>query len=227
MAYRDKFKLEPLQITAFLRTPVVSDDYLPLDGILLYQAHREQNGFLDFTLPGEYTNFSGITLPLEIEHGGKPNWYYRASWAEWSVNAEGRDYWNKRFDNTFADLIDFDGKRGNVIVEKGTFKAYHQPIYYRSALYVRWYVLGDKSEIERLLFTVTHIGKKTVQGWGRVARWMFKRISNDYSVWKNGKLMRGIPPEEAKEFSVNSKIGLYGIRPSYWKSNNQMPLALP
>lgn len=227
MAYRDKFNLEPLQITAVLRTAVISDQYLPLDGILLYQAHREKLGARDYSLPGEYTNFGGITLPLAIEHGGKKNWYYRASWADWSKCVEGQDYWNKRFDNSLADLIDFGKKRGNVIIEKGEFKAYHNPIIYRSALWVRWFVMGDKDEIENLLSTVTHIGKKTVQGWGRVSRWMFRRLSDDCSIWREGKLMRGIPAEDIRSFDIDQKMGIYGIRPSYWNKPNQMSLILP
>lgn len=226
MAYRDRLNLEPLQITAVLRTAVISDQWLPLDGILLYQAHRELSGPQAITLPGEYSAKGVSTLPLAIEHPSRKIWYYRASWAEWSANTEGKDFWNKRFDNTLAELIDFGAKRGKVIVSEGAMKAYHQPVFYRSALWVRWYCVGDKSEITRLLSTCTHLGKKYSQGWGRVARWEIESIADDFSTWKDGKLMRGIPEADRPADHIGN-VALYGIRPSYWKSENQMMLVMP
>jgi len=234
MAYRDRFSLEPLRIRANLRTGVVADRWLPLDGILLYQAHRmEAGGGPEATIPGEYTRQKIATLPLGIVHPGRKNWYYQCSWAQWSHNIEAQDHWNKRFDSRLADLIDFDGKRGNVIIKSGQYKAYRMPIFYRVALQIDWYCVGDKTEIEILLSTLTHIGKKGVQGWGRVISWEIESCEIDWSVWRDGKLMRGIPKDDieaVRQFSgnpVDFSFGNYGIRPSYWKRSNQRNLALP
>jgi CRISPR type IV-associated protein Csf3 len=228
MGYRDRYNLEPLRIRAMLRSGVVSDHWLPLDGILLYQSHRDQCGVQEQTFPGQYSGQMKIaTLPLGIIHPGRRNWYYQCSWAQWSHNIEGQDYWNKRFDNAFADLINFDNKRGKVIIEEAKYKAYHMPIFYRSALWVEWYCMGDKTEIEYLLSTMTHIGKKSVQGWGRVSNWFVESWNDNWSVWRNDQLMRGIPVEDVAELDRPFQIGNYGIRPSYWKSNNQKLLALP
>jgi hypothetical protein len=60
-----------------------------------------------------------------------------------------------------------------------------------------------------------------------VARWTYKKIKDDCSVWKDGKLMRGIPAEDVRSFDIDQKIGVYGIRPSYWNKPNQVPLVLP
>lgn len=225
MSYRERYHLEPLQIRAYLGSNVIADEYLPLDGILLYQAHRELHGARAYTLPGEYTVNGVSTLPLEITHPGRKLWYYNCSWAQWPSHAvEGLDYWNKRFDNSLASLVDFEGKRGKVIIEQGEYKAYRMPVYYRAALYIDWWCVGDKSEIEHLLATVTHIGKKTAQGWGRVMEWAILSAPADYSIWRDGRLMRGVPPVDAP---AHSKQGEYGIRPSYWNHANQMVLALP
>lgn len=234
MAYRDRYSLEPLRIRANLRTGVVCDKWLPLDGILLYQAHRMEVGHgPEATMPGEYTAQSVPTLPLGMVHSGQRNWYYQCSWAQWSHDIESQDYWNKRFDSRFADLIDFQGKRGNITVKSGKYKAYRMPIFYRVALWVEWYCVGDKAVIEQLLSTLTHIGKKSVQGWGRVLKWEVESIGDDWSVWRDGKLMRGIPKEDidaVTQFSdkpIDFRFGAYGIRPSYWKKSNQRNLALP
>lgn len=229
MAYRDRYNLEPLRIRAYLRSGVVADRWLPLDGILLYQAHRWQSGVQSLTRPGEYSNGKGVlTLPLGINQPGRKNWYYQCSWAQWSHNVEGRDYWNKRFDSQFANLVDFGSKRGNVIVGSGQYKAYRMTIFYRTALWVEWYCVGDKAEIEPLLSTLTHVGKKISQGWGRVSKWLIEPAQDDWSVWRNGQLMRGIPTEDAIGVGVfDFKLGNYGIRPSYWKKSNQKDLVMP
>jgi len=227
MGYRDEYHLVPLRIRARLRTAVVSDRQLPLDGILLYQAHRDQCGSQAATIPGDYSGQMKIaTLPLEIVCPGKRNWYYRCSWAQWSHEIEGRDYWNKRFDSAFADLVNFDGRRGKVIIEQGRYKAYHMPVFYRAALWVEWYCVGDQQEIEHFLSTVTHIGKKAVQGWGRVAEWQVEPWVEDWSIVRDGRLMRGVPKDHAQVLGVPFEMMHYGIRPSYWKASNQMVLAV-
>jgi hypothetical protein len=227
MAFRDRYDLEPLRVRAWLRAGVVADEFLPLDGVLLYQAHREKDGPQAVTIPGAYTCNGVSTLPLAIEHPGRRKWYYRCSWAQWSHSVEGQDHWNKRFDSKFADLIDWGGRRGKVHIEQGKYKAYHMPLFYRAALWVEWYCVADRQRLEDLLCTVTHIGKKRAQGWGRVARWDIEPWGEDWSVWRpDGRLMRGIPVEDAKGDGPFDFMH-YGIRPSYWKKNNQMPLVKP
>lgn len=225
MDYHNRRDLEPLRVRAWLRSGVVGDRYLPLDGILFYQSNRDRLGPQIATLPGyTFCQDTGV-LPIDIVHPGQERWYYRCSWAQWSHDVEGRDYWNKRFDITYASLIDFHGRRGKVIVEKGRYKTYRMPVFYRAALWVEWYCVGNRTEIEYLLSTVTHIGKKGVQGWGRVIRWEIEPLSEDWSVWRDGKLMRGIPIEDVSHQAF--KLEYYGIRPPYWNKANQMPLAIP
>lgn len=225
MAFRDRYDLEPLRVRATLRTGILCDRYLPLDGVLLYQAHRDALGRQDATIPGEYSAQGISTLPLAIEHPGRRNWYYRCSWAQWSHSVEGTDYWNKRFDSQFADLVDFGRRRGKVIIEQGQYKAYHMPVFYRAGLWVEWYCVGDRAEIERLLCTVMHLGKKASQGWGRVSQWHIQPWPQDWSIWRGAQLMRGVPMQDAG--SGPHDLLLYGIRPSYWKRSNQMPLVMP
>lgn len=227
MAWRDSYR--PLHVRAHLRTPVVSDRWLPLDGVLCYQSARMALGARDATIPGGIIPGpeKKIRVPIGMEHDGTSNWYYKCSWAQWPGHTvEDRDYWNKRFDNSLAYLIDFNGKRGKVDNNSGPHKAYHMPIFYRAALYVDWYCVGDKRDIEMLLSVVTHLGKKTVQGWGRVMRWEVEPIAEDISVWHEGRLMRGIPADLVED-KKGCDVGLYGVRPSYWRRENQMQLVMP
>lgn len=214
---------EPMKVTAYLQCPVISDAYLPIDGILHYQANRDVNGVQEITLPGEDYHPKGTKqthMWLKVVNGGTPQWHYAASFAQWEgAVAEGQDHWNKRFDQSLAHLIDFQGRRGKVIVEQGAYKAYHMPVWYRHALEVTWYLVGDLGWVQRMLSTVTHLGKKTAQGWGAVLRWEVEPWPHDWSVWgPASQLMRAVPSDKGIRI---------GLRPSYWLPRNQMICEVP
>ncbi len=227
MAYRETFR--PLKITAYFRTGVACDRWLPLDGIVLYQATRDRYGQRHASLPGGDAGVSdSASTPLKLVGYGTPDWYYACSWAQpqpWWM-AEGQDYWNKRFDQSYSSLVDFGEKRGKVIIEQGKYKAYHMPLFYYAAQKVEWYCIGDKKWLEQLLSTCTHIGKKTVQGWGRVLRWEVEPWPEDWSEWRDGRLTRGLPfPAAMEKGPVN--LAYYGLRPPYYQKANQRALAVP
>jgi len=225
MDCRTRFHFEPLRIVAQLGSNIIADRWLPLDGLLLYQICRAQWGAQALTMPGGDTTYEANTLPVEIINPGRADWYYACSWAQpqpWWVG-EGQDHWNKRFDLGFATLIDFSGRRGKIIIEKGKYKAYHMPLFYYIADYVEWYCIADKKEVESLLSTALYLGKKGAQGWGRVRRWIVEAWPVDWSVWRAGCLTRGIPPQD--EFGLD--LVLYGLRPPYYRAENQMLLRIP
>jgi hypothetical protein len=231
MVSREELHFEPLQITAILRTAVISDPWLPLDGLLLYQQTREALGSPEASFSGASRlarpkggAMMGGKLPITTVHGRE--WYYRCSWADWGPNVEGRDYWNKRYDNDLSDYVNFGERRGTVNNLAGPYKAYHQPVFYRSALWVRWYCMGARVEIEQLLSTLTHVGKKPAQGWGRVVKWEVIPVAEDWSIMRGNKLMRGIPARDAPK-DLTGNITLYGVRPSYWDRRNQIMLMMP
>lgn len=228
MAWSDSF--EPLRVRAWLRTPVISDQWLPLDAVLFYQAARDQLPPQIVTIPGGPQNGVShkIKMPLAMVGYRTPTWYYKCSWAQWpEVVAEGRDHWNKRFDQSLAFLVDFHGRRGAVNTKAGSLKMYHMPVYYRSALWVEWYCVGEREWIARLLSTCTHVGKKAAQGWGRVWRWDVEPLAEDWSVWREGRLMRGVPVEDVVGNGKPFQLAHYGFRPSYWSRTNQRVVAMP
>lgn len=214
---------EPLKITAHLMTGVISDAFLPIDGILYYQGMRERLGEQTVTLPGQsYGGPGDHHLPLKQVNSHKREWFYAASFAVWPEHArEGTDYWNKRVDVSLIDLVDWQGRKARIDVAAGRYKSYHMPVFYRVALFVDWFVVGDKTEIERLLGTVTHLGKKTAQGWGAVREWEVQRWAADWSIHgDHGQIMRAIP-------SPDLTAPMYGLRPSYWLPKHQFPCRLP
>lgn len=222
----------PLRVRAWLRTPVVADEWLPLDGLLLYQHTRADLGAADATISGasllaqpKGEIMRGGRLPLKYVHG--KDWYYQCSWAVWGPYVDSQDYWSKRFDATHADLVDFRGKRGRVDTSSSAYKAYRMPLFYRSAQWVDWYCVGDIARLLPLLYMTTHLGKKNTQGWGRVMQWEITPVIDDWSIWRNGKLMRGIPPYHLPADIHAENLVLYGVRPPYWDKRNQIALVMP
>jgi CRISPR type IV-associated protein Csf3 len=214
---------EPLKIRAYLQTGIISDQFLPLDGILYNIKVREIFGEQTITKPLEslVRKESGkMRLPFERENNHTLHWFYRCSFAQWpETMAEEHQTYSKRFDLKYSGIIDFKGKTSRFDTKSGRFKNYFIKVYYRTASYVDWFVKGDKGELERLLKFVTHLGKKTSQGWGAILRWEVKKIENDFSIYKEEKLMRAIP--------IKENGFLYGIRPSYWNPKHQFICKMP
>jgi hypothetical protein len=210
---------ESLKITATLQTPVISDQSLPIDGVLYYMWHREQFGRQDLCLPGGSNELAGSALlPLERRNQEAPEWYYAASWAQWEGPVtEGTDHWNCRLDTGLTDYLEMPKARTDIA--SGRYKSYHMPVFTRHALAVSWYVVGNAAVIGRLLRFASHIGKKSSQGYGAVAEWTIGP-SQDFSVrGPAGELMRAVPSASGNR--------LIGIRPSYWLPAHQTLCEVP
>lgn len=213
---------EPLKITAYLQSGVISDPAMPLEGVLLYQLFRERRGGIsEATMPGDvvYRRTNNMRLPLLRHRDRKPDWFYACSFARWSVpRVDGSDHWNKRFDQSLVHLVDFQGKRGRIETSSGRFKPYHMPVFYIHALRVTWFAVGERRPLERLLSFCTNIGKKTSQGWGAVLRWEVELWHSDWSVESPMGIMRPVPTEGGI---------VQGFRPPYWVAKNQAPCVAP
>jgi CRISPR type IV-associated protein Csf3 len=213
-------KHHPMRITAHLRTGVMADAYLPLDGILYANHIRRAFGPEEVTLPGDMAQWggghTGLPLQRKMEHG---IWFYACSFADWGEAwIDDRGFWTKRFDQQYADIIDFEKRRGVVTTAEGKYKGYQMPIFTRHALHVHWYAVGNLERVADLLCDVTHIGKKGAQGYGRVNGWAVEPWPEDWSVRRNGQLTRAIPAQQGT---------LYGVRPPYWKPGNQCACVMP
>lgn len=211
---------EPLKITAWLQSPVISDTYLPLDSILDSLARRERNGFEIAACPGVGPT-DDIPIPIERIHAGDDVWYYACSFAQWGrPYIDDTQYWHKRMRIEHAALLKRDAIRGRLQQGEGRYRSYRMPVFTRHALYISWYALGSHAGIAGLLPFVTHIGKKTAQGFGAVLRWEVNPALEDHSIiGPGGRIMRSIPSNEGTL--------LYGFRPAYWDRRNQAVCIMP
>jgi CRISPR type IV-associated protein Csf3 len=216
---------QPLKITAILQTPVITDGFLPLDGILYHTFIRDLFGaqHKSEARKSNVPEWSGKVLPIErynLESGRE--WFYACSFAQWPENAvpEKHNY-AKRFRTGLATkYVEFGNKKGKVDTSRGEYKNMFQTDYAISSPYVSWYLVGDEKQIKLLLPFLTHLGKKYDQGCGSVLSWKIEPWHSNWSVEdNNGKLMRAVPSADGDT--------LYGIRPSYWEPKHQFRCHMP
>lgn len=211
-----------LRVRAYMQTAIVSDQYLPLDGVLYYHMIRREFGPQEYAMPGESNEkvYSGMQLPIKKAGPKDDAWFYACSFAQWPEHTiEDEGFWVKRFDLGLSHMLDVE-KKGKVELRKGRYKNYHVAVYSRVCLYVDWYMQAVKPEIEALLPFCTHLGKKTSQGYGSVLRWEVTDWPEDWSVrGPAGKLMRAVP--------ILGNGLMYGVRPAYWHPHHIKPCKMP
>jgi CRISPR type IV-associated protein Csf3 len=211
----DMIMFEPLCITAYLESSigVSRPEDVSLDGILAHEVLRKHFGYSFYSLPDPKEVLYFARLPLEMRglpservqelqtgalwidqaHQDISPWYWSCSRTQLQIRSRATQYWNKQIAESMTDSIDFKGRRGKIIIEQGQFKSYHMPLAKLIAARAWWYVYGDKEQLATLLLPVIAIGKKTAQGQGHVLRWTIEPTLEDYSEWKDGKLMRPLP----------------------------------
>lgn len=216
---------QPLRLRAYILTGIICDQFLPIDSIIHYHMVREKLGPQVVTIPKGMQDKKKplhIELPIEKRFTESHMWYYAASFAQWPEHMhEGKNTYSKRFRLKYSGLIDFQGRRGKVYTSRGRNKAYNIKVYYRHAEHVDWFIMGNKEEIEKYLPFITHIGKKTSQGYGEVIKWELEEWHSDWSERGPGnKIMRPLPKHEGEAY-------LYGVRPPYWLKDNQFKCVMP
>lgn len=219
----DDFK--QLRIRAYLQTPVVSDEWFPLDGVLWYHFVRRELGEEIVTTPGQSSMQEGSGLTLPIKKGGRKDetWFYHISAAQWPDHAIEASSFKVKQGDWLQHTDYLDDKVNRVDNKRGKFKAGHIKFYYHHALYVDWYCVGVPERLIELLRFCTHIGKNTGDGWGAVLRWEVKEWPEDWSIRGfNNKLMRPVPlPDQ------DGKGHHYGLRPSYWNPRHIFVCKMP
>lgn len=217
-----------LRIRAYLQSGVISDQFLPLDGIIRSVVIREAHGFPEHSVSGASTVQKGsklvdvpfATIGKNTEH--YKMWYYACSFAQWPENlASGDSFYVKTNRIKYEHLIDFKGKREKIETARGRYKPLHVQLKYRHALHIDWYAIGDKDRIENYLRFISNLGAKHSQGWGAVLRWEVIEWEHDWhAIGPEGQVMRAIPRLDGKGYR-------YGVRPSYWNPKHHVLCDLP
>lgn len=178
MSFRDLQKryldlpCQPLKITGTLLNGYIPSESLHLDGILssaVFTAHPcsyktvVEPGIVPLPIVGLWQDKNGAIL-------------YASSDFEADVEHKGQEYWHKRYPSTHNEWV--KPKQINAKTTAGQYKDYRVPVDVRMAKTVTAYCIGNKDEIQRLLGFITHIGKKSSQGFWRVVNWQVEPVSN-------------------------------------------------
>lgn len=219
----------PLKITAIMQDGRLcsSDGWLFFDAIL-YHAWFAKN-FPDIfrgTLPNNKVGHIGLPLRRYDDHRHASSvGFYK----QYGIQTE---YWHKKpsaHGRLGENYIDFGKRRGKVNVSSGEYKAYRMPEVIRLVGDIEIFAYGNKEKIEDLLTYITHIGKKTAIGWGRVAKWVVEEIEEDYTDISPYGLARPIPVDQAtkEQKSVAHTVRRIAVKPPYWNHRNVKECFVP
>lgn len=219
--------MEPLRITAQMQDGRVAtmDGHLPLDGLLAAAWMRRHYPDAYYN-PSSHMLTNDLIVPdLPLERRGEgDDWYWAASFNTAESQGEYVLHWHKRFDDHLEKYIDFRGRRGRIDAKSGKYKAYRMPLVIQLFDQLVWYAYGDRDEVQSLLNTLTHIGKKTSQGLGLVDYWIVEPWHEDWSEVANGRVTRSLPHLPGGAQGVKRQ---YGIRSPYWHREHQRVCYVP
>jgi CRISPR type IV-associated protein Csf3 len=220
--------MKPLIISCTLISGVACDGFLPLDAILAHSWMRENHPDLLWQdSVAAKSNLVEADLPLK-RLGAENDWFWACSFCDVEWQEAEISYWHKR--NTIYEQTRWlKTSAGKVDVGKGPTKAYRMPLYRLHAnAQLKWYAVGDAEKIKKLLLHVSTIGKKRGQGNGGVVDWQIETAEDDWSVEKDGRLMRAIPMSFFQKSIRTFEKGAYGLRPPYWHlANKRDSMLLP
>ena len=213
-----------LRIRAYLRTGVISDQYLPLDGILYYHLVRREMGEEIITKSRESNVRQGANITLPIKKSGPKNdlWFYACSFAQFPESVVEDSSFKVKSGDWLKHEQYFKANK-KIDIQRGKFKNAHIKLYYRHCEYIDWYCVGWPDKLSELLQFCTNLGKNSGDGWGEVLRWEVIEWPEDWSVRGAGnKLMRNVPLKKQDGNGI-----MYGMRPSYWNPRHIAVCKMP
>lgn len=156
-----------MRVTAVMGGPYVHaiDGAIHLDGVLSMAACAAINS-------GPNQDFDGAVVPIPLRllwvcQKGRPLWA-ASDLRPVGETGQAKSYWHSRYPADRADLSEKIGANTSA----GRWKDYRVPMSMTLAHRLEALCVGVPEHVEKLLTQhVTHIGKKTSQGKGRVLQW--------------------------------------------------------
>lgn len=224
------FQHKSLEIVLNLHSPPILYNPLHLDGLL-------SKAVVDAALQTESLAPSAepywLPLPLVTywkDTHGLPLW---AATDFQSIDTDTTDaeFWHKRAVDTAMLPKTRDGRPLNLRTAQGVTKEYRIPVPVHSSL--RWKATcnGDPHAIRDLLATVTAVGKKRSQGYGRVKSWELTEIDAFTFFDESLHALRPIPTVALTSIAPAEyplkNLGMLTWTPPYWRSNAMLLCLAP
>lgn len=176
---------------------------LTLDGLLAWCCSRHH---VHGEPPARDEAPADIPLPLQKwEKGDAWGWHASALFPE-GATAETIVRWRKRFRQNRVERT-----TGSPNLTNGTYRDWDMPVPLLLTRTMVAYAVGEVREVKReLRRNVRYLGKKRAHGHGAVVSIDVEPVDEDYSLYKDGILMRWMPSAVAHR--------LVRPRPPYWSS---------
>ena len=185
---------EPLKVVFKIKPPIyINSPWIHFDGLINYLCFRDCLGEDFYCLPSEVTvDTNNLALPLK-QCSQDEFKVYHSSVALYNQSNLMMDTIYKRFTDKETYLLTKKQQKGRIHTNRGFFKDFmiNYPILLTDSL--TFYANGDKKELERLLDNISFIGKKTSIGSGKILSIQVESIEDDYSFFKDNRIMRPLP----------------------------------
>lgn len=223
--------MTPFKVTAHLLRGVVAEEHsLDLAGLLASRMWREKKASTavdsmikhpeDFDLPldmcdhGDDWHWMATTGHVQPLPGfpQEPRTHYRVVNDSWVARAADRPlpYYHPR-SSAYRDVM--------------------MPAHVSLTPTITWWGVGELEAIERLLFSITEVGKRRMVGEGKIIRWEFEEVTTD-DAWRYGHvgemdgIARPIPVACAERLALDYETVWHAIRPPSWNPNRLRKLAV-
>jgi CRISPR type IV-associated protein Csf3 len=210
--------MEPLRIEFDLVTPmVVPKRPLHLDALLAFARVDEALTAKD----PEALSYQE-ELPLAVHRQGD-DWVWKASQLAFTAAPLAEVHAVAMTRPLTLDQIASDnaqgkwsGKLKKLAMGTGPFKGYDLRLFVRQYDRAIAFCIGDKSEIERLLGRLTHLGSTRRNDWGRIEKVAVEVDPKAEEQWK----ARALPSSMAGLTMAGHHPGTVTIRAPYWDRRN-------
>lgn len=215
----------PLEVKLEVIPPIyITSPWLHFDSIISYLCLRDALDDLFYCMPTEETIDTGLLdLPLKRTQD-----VYHSSIGVYNDNSKlYRDTIYKRFTDKETYKLTKKQQKGRIKTNQGHFKDFmiNLPILITDT--ITFYCNGDKNELKRLLNHLTHVGKKGSIGGGRINKVIIKETTEDYSFFKDNKIMRPIPVSMKLPVFEGMIMQRQPYKPAYWDKNNVTMCVVP
>jgi len=206
-----------LQITFNIKPPIyLTSPWIHFDGLLSYLCTRDALDDLFYCMPTETTiDTSMIDLPLN-----KTKDVNHSSVGIFDKAFLYKDTIYKRFTDKEMRIFNPDKIKGRLHTNRGYFKDFMINLPLILSNQVIFYCEGDKTELKRLLNNLTQIGKKISIGGGMIQSFKIEETDQDYSFFKDGKVMRPIPSSMKVPVVPGAIFSRLPYKPPYWDKEN-------
>jgi len=223
-AYRpDAYTYRPFVATFEMSSPVcLAHPWINGDALIASQLMRHILGDDFYTLPTKRVLPINDYLELPLE---KSYDVWHASASVFDIDDVFLTTIYKRFDSQNTDIV--NNRKKKIPLGAGFFKGcmIRQP--YTPSRTIKFFFNGDMEMCSRLLQHVPALGKDRSRGFGVVKSLSVEPCSEDYSLFKDGIVMRPIPALDIKHMGIPEKSIRSNYKPPYWNHGKAVMCAVP